>query len=135
MSSVPCTRSEGLLISMSSVTETSTSALGKQGEMLFFLVFQGAKLAVCVFVRMGVAPELWIKAEIVRGESAGVCQLPEPANDSSSCQRLWVEKDCGVIPLGASSVCRRLGEVAYQLRERLLKSHGSVHVRSPILHN
>ena len=35
----------------------------------------------------------------------------------------------------ASSVCRRLGEVAYQLRERLLKSHGSVHVRSPILHN
>ena len=133
---------------MSSVTETSTSALGKQGEMLFFLVFQGAKLAVCVFVRMGVAPELWIKAEIVRGESAGVFQLPEPANDSSSCQRLWVEKDCGVIPLGASTnqrqcdcrppaslVCRRLGEVAYQLRERLLKSHGSVHVRSPIPHN
>jgi hypothetical protein len=28
-------RSEGLLISMSSVTETSTSVLGKQGEMLF----------------------------------------------------------------------------------------------------
>jgi len=54
---------------MSSVTETSTSALGKQGEMLFFLVFQGAKLAVCVFVRMCVAPALWIKAEIVRGES------------------------------------------------------------------
>ena len=57
---------------MSSVTETSTSALGKQGEMLFFLVFQGAKLAVCVFVRMGVAPELWIKAEIVR-EGSGKC--------------------------------------------------------------
>src|SRR5438874_4283658 len=34
MSNVPCTRSEGLLIFMSSVTETSTSALGKQGEML-----------------------------------------------------------------------------------------------------
>src|SRR6266576_5463553 len=34
--------------SMSSVTEASTSALGKQGEMLFFLVFQGAKLAVSV---------------------------------------------------------------------------------------
>src|SRR5437667_12226060 len=32
MSNVPCTRSEGLLIFMSSVTETSTSALGKQGE-------------------------------------------------------------------------------------------------------
>src|SRR5438094_2656860 len=33
MSNVPCTRSEGLLILMSSVTETSTSVLGKQGEM------------------------------------------------------------------------------------------------------
>jgi len=31
---VPCTRSEGLLISVSSVTETNTSALGKQGETL-----------------------------------------------------------------------------------------------------
>ena len=33
---------------MSSVTEASTSALGKQGEMLFFLLFQRAKLAVSV---------------------------------------------------------------------------------------
>src|SRR6516164_3684972 len=32
MSNVPCTRSEGLLMSMSSVTETSTSDLGKQGR-------------------------------------------------------------------------------------------------------
>src|SRR5437016_3834972 len=31
MSNVPCTRSEGLLISMSSVTEAITVALGKQG--------------------------------------------------------------------------------------------------------
>src|SRR5205085_2715602 len=45
MSSVPCTRSEGLLMLMSSATEAITSVLGKQGEMLFFLVFQGAKLA------------------------------------------------------------------------------------------
>jgi hypothetical protein len=70
----------------------------------------------------------------------GACLLPESANESSSCQRLWVENDCGVVPLGASAeerecdcrspaslVCRRLGEVVYQLRERLLKSHGSVH--------
>src|SRR5438552_14646126 len=35
MSNVPCTRSEGLLISMSSVTEASIIVLGKQGEMLF----------------------------------------------------------------------------------------------------
>src|SRR6266513_2319552 len=40
---------------------------------------------------MGVAPGLWIKAEIVRGESVGVCLLPEPANNSSSCQRLCVK--------------------------------------------
>src|SRR5205807_5493823 len=46
---------------------------------------------------MGVAPELWIKAEIVRGESVGVYLLPEPANDSSSCQRLCVERDCGLL--------------------------------------
>jgi hypothetical protein len=45
---------------MSSVTESNTSALGKQGEMRFFLVFQGAKLAVCIFVRTGVAPQLWV---------------------------------------------------------------------------
>jgi len=37
---------------MSSVTETSTSSLGKQGEMFFFLVFQGAKLAVSVPSKM-----------------------------------------------------------------------------------
>src|SRR5437660_12051021 len=85
---------------MSSVTEASTSALGKQGGMLFFLVFQGAKLAVCVVVRMGVAPGLWIKAEIVRGESVGVCQLPEPVSDSSSRQRLCIERDCGIRTLG-----------------------------------
>lgn len=30
---------------MPSVTETSTSPLGKQGEMLFFLAFWGTKLA------------------------------------------------------------------------------------------
>src|SRR5205807_1213840 len=35
MSNVPCTRSEGLLISMSSVTEAITVVLGKQGGMLF----------------------------------------------------------------------------------------------------
>src|SRR5437016_14395690 len=35
MSSVPCTRSEGLLMPMSSVTEAITVALGKQGGMLF----------------------------------------------------------------------------------------------------
>src|SRR6266571_8257480 len=35
MSNVPCTRSEGLLMPMSSVTEAITSVLGKQGEMLF----------------------------------------------------------------------------------------------------
>ena len=43
---------------------------------------------------MGVAPELWVKAETVRGESVGVGLLPEQANDSSSCQRLCVERDC-----------------------------------------
>jgi hypothetical protein len=31
-----------------------------------------------------------VKADIVKGETMGVCLLPEPANDSSSCQRLWV---------------------------------------------
>lgn len=40
---------------------------------------------------MGIAPELWVKAETVRRESVGVCLLPEPANDRSSYQRLWVE--------------------------------------------
>jgi hypothetical protein len=37
MSNVPCTRSEGLFISMPSVTETSSSALGKQGEVTNFV--------------------------------------------------------------------------------------------------
>ena len=41
MSNVPCTRSEGLLMSMSSVTETSTSALGKQGEETTFVAPNG----------------------------------------------------------------------------------------------
>ena len=54
----------------------------------------------CVFIRMGVAPGLWIKAEIVRGESVGVRLLPEPANDRSSCQWLWVERDCGIRTFG-----------------------------------
>ena len=50
---------------------------------------------------MGVAPGLWVKAEIVGGESVGgesvgLCLLPEPANDSSSCQRLCVERGCGI---------------------------------------
>src|SRR6516164_4135748 len=49
---------------------------------------------------MGVAPELWVKAEIVRGETVGVYLLPEPDNDSSSCQRLCVERDCGIKTLG-----------------------------------
>src|SRR5205807_4173857 len=35
------------------------------------------QIVTCVFIRMGVAPELWIKAEIVRGESVGVCLLAE----------------------------------------------------------
>src|SRR5437660_10898824 len=91
---------------MSSVTEASTSALGKQGGMLFFLVFQGAKLAVCVFVRMGVAPGVWIKAEIVRGESVGVCQLPEPVSDSSSRQRWCIERDCRIRTLRALFVAQ-----------------------------
>src|SRR5437660_2077592 len=43
MSSVPCTRSEGLLMPMSSVTEAITVALGKQGGMLF-----RGRLIVCV---------------------------------------------------------------------------------------
>src|SRR5260370_27707024 len=43
MSNVPCTRSEGLLMFMSSVTEASRCALGKQGEMLF-----RGRLIVCV---------------------------------------------------------------------------------------
>lgn len=42
---------------------------------------------------MGVAPKLWIKAEIVRGETVGVWLLPEPATDCSSGQRLCVERD------------------------------------------
>jgi hypothetical protein len=33
---------------MSSVTEASTASLGKQGDMLFFSAFRGAKLAVSV---------------------------------------------------------------------------------------
>src|SRR5215469_18035915 len=37
MSKVPCTRSKGLLIFMSSVTETSTPALGKQGDENIFV--------------------------------------------------------------------------------------------------
>ena len=49
---------------------------------------------------MGVAPGLWIKAEIVRGESVGVRLLPEPASDRPDCQRLCVERDCGIKTLG-----------------------------------
>ena len=44
MSKVPCTRSEGLLMSLSSVTDTSNSVLGKQEEM----VLGTARLTVCV---------------------------------------------------------------------------------------
>ena len=54
----------------------------------------------------------------------GVCLLPEPANDSSSCQRLWVERDCatGIVGLercasysyvkaiiGSTRIARRAG--------------------------
>jgi len=49
---------------------------------------------------MGVAPGLWIKAEIVRGGSVGVCLLLEPVSDSSSRQRLCIERDCGIRTLG-----------------------------------
>jgi hypothetical protein len=51
---------------------------------------------------MGVAPGLWIKAEIVRGWSVEVCLLPEPANDHSGCQWFWVERDCGTKNMGLS---------------------------------
>ena len=30
----------------------------------------------------------------------GVCLLPEPANDCSGCQWLWVARDCGIKTLG-----------------------------------
>jgi GNAT superfamily N-acetyltransferase len=88
---------------MSSVTETSTSALGKQGEMLFFLVFQGAKLAVCAFVRMGVAPELWVE-KLRRGRGVGVWLLLGTVSDRPRCQCLYVERELWVIALGAQQM-------------------------------
>jgi hypothetical protein len=44
----------------------------------------------CVFVRMGVAPELWIKTERVGRGSLGV-YLPPERKDRSSCHRLCVK--------------------------------------------
>jgi len=48
-----------------------------------------------VFVRMCVAPKLWVKAETVRGESVGVGLVQELASDRSECQRLCVKGIAG----------------------------------------
>ena len=88
---------------MSSVTETSTSALGKQGEIGRQIdSLRSIQVALDKqSVRMGVAPELWVRAEIVRGRSVGVGLLPKRASVRSSCQPLWVERDCGFRRFGA----------------------------------